>query len=208
MISLNLAWAGIQKVKSLKCTGIILAGGKSSRLGKEKGLLLYKGMTLAQHAIKVLTTFCERIIIVTANPAYSQQDVSLVSDLVPGKGPLMGLYSGLQSSTTQHNLVIAVDNCFVGPEYFEYVLPQVPGYEVAVPFINQQYYEPLVGYYSRDVIPAMKLYIERGYYNPPGLLDIVKVKKLRVEEDFKDYHPGYFKSINLPEDLQLIQEFP
>ncbi|MHC1708130.1 MAG: molybdenum cofactor guanylyltransferase [Bacteroidales bacterium] len=187
-------------------TGIILAGGKSSRLGMEKGLLHYKGATLAQRAINVLEQFCGHILIVTSNSAYQRKGVALIPDLVPDKGPMMGIYSGLHASTTPHNLVLAVDNYLVGPEFFQYLLPRANSHPVAVPFLQGKYFEPLVGYYSRETISLMKDYMDKGLYKLPDFLSVIETEKLLVEIDFPVFYKNYFKSINLPDDLRLLEE--
>jgi molybdopterin-guanine dinucleotide biosynthesis protein A len=184
-------------------TGIILAGGQSSRLGQDKGLLNCHGITLAQRAVDILSCFCTRVIIITGNPEYKHAQVELVPDIIPGKGPLMGLYSGLKASRTADNLVLAVDNCFVNADFYTYLLPNIKDYDAVVPGNNGKL-EPLVGFYSRRVLPVMDDFIRKNNYKPPDLLSVIKVNLLKVSEDFPSYHENYFKSINLKGDLKLL----
>ena len=71
----------------MDCTGIILAGGKSSRMGSDKGLLPYKGKPLVTYAIEVLRPLTDRIIIVGNNEAYKQFDCPLIPDEIADCGP-------------------------------------------------------------------------------------------------------------------------
>lgn len=186
-------------------TGIILAGGESSRLGFDKGLMLYRGLTWLDHSIGVLSPFCERIIISTNNDMYHFPGTEVIPDILPGNGPMMGLYSSLTASVTYHNLVIAVDNLFIGREFYEYVINRMDDSLAALPYPDEKYFEPLTGYYSKGILPVIKAFIDKGNFKLPDLLNEVNVTKLKVQEDFLAYHPLYFKSINLPEDLLLLE---
>ncbi|MCX6270296.1 MAG: molybdenum cofactor guanylyltransferase [Bacteroidetes bacterium] len=185
-------------------TGIILAGGKSSRLGTDKGLLIYKGITLAERALQVLRPLTGTILISTNNPGYPLSGAIPVPDLVRGKGPMMGLYSSLLASQTAFNLVMAVDNIYVDTAYFDYVIKRINDYPAALPFLDEMYFEPLVGYYHKSMIEKMAEFIDNENYKLPDLLHSIPIQKLRVREDFPDWHPLYFKSINFPEDLALL----
>ena len=99
-------------------TGIILAGGRGSRLGFDKGLLLDNGITLIERAINVLSGHCNKLIISSNNLEYNKFGIERVPDILEKNGPMMGIYSSLIASTTKHNLVLAVDNIFVDAALF------------------------------------------------------------------------------------------
>ncbi len=107
-----------------KYTGIILAGGQSSRMGKEKGLMRWKGKTLIEHAIAILSPLCENIIISANNDHFDSFGYPVVGDLFPGCGPMGGIFSVLTKSETLNNLVIPSDTPFVTPDISALNLPR------------------------------------------------------------------------------------
>ena len=90
-------------------TGIILAGGKSSRMGLDKGLLSLNGSTFISHIIEAVKPIVNIIIIVSNNPEYDAFGYKRINDLIKDSGPLAGLYSGLYHSKTENNLVLSCD---------------------------------------------------------------------------------------------------
>ena len=79
-------------------TGIILAGGKSSRMGTDKGLMRLNGKPMIQHILDPMAKICQRILIITGNPMYGMFGFELVNDEAPDYGPVMGILSGLKQS--------------------------------------------------------------------------------------------------------------
>ena len=187
------------------CTGIILAGGKSSRLGFDKGLLEYRGQTLTERAMKVLGNFCSKLLISSNKAEYEKFGVERVADLLEHNGPMMGIYSCLMASPTRHNLVLPVDNIFVEPSFYEYLINKLDKSLAAVPYIDNRYFEPLIGYYNKNILPDMKRMIYKNNLKLPDLLQEVEVQKLRVEQDFPAFNDIYFKSINYTEDLVFLE---
>jgi molybdopterin-guanine dinucleotide biosynthesis protein A len=187
-------------------TGIILAGGQSHRLGQDKGFVLLHGKTLAERAVEVLRPFCSNILFSANDPAYRQFSFPVIGDAVPGKGPMMGLYSALRASETKQNLVLAVDNFLVKQDFFGFVLgKKVQDADVAIPFLAGRYFEPLVGYYDQSVIQEMESMMKSGNFKLPDLFAQIRILKLDVQQDFPGYHPDYFRSLNTPEDLVFMQ---
>ena len=97
-------------------TGIILAGGKSSRMGTDKGFVVYKNKAFVQHIIEALQPLVDEIIIVSNNPDYDVFGFKRVNDLIENAGPLAGVYTGLHYSKTENNLVISCDVPLINSE--------------------------------------------------------------------------------------------
>ena len=91
-------------------TGIILAGGKSQRMGTDKGLLLLDGKPFVSYIYEALQPIVgENCIIVSSNPDYDCLGCTRVEDIIPTKGPRGGISTGLKYSKTKMNIVISVD---------------------------------------------------------------------------------------------------
>lgn len=90
-------------------TGIILAGGQSSRMGSDKGLLFFNKKHFIQHIIDVLKPLVSEIIIVANQKEYDVFGVKRIDDIFINQGPLAGVYTGLKHSTTKKNVVLSCD---------------------------------------------------------------------------------------------------
>jgi molybdenum cofactor guanylyltransferase len=132
-------------------TGIILSGGKGVRLGMDKGLIELNGRKLIEYAIDILSPFCNEVIISSNNPDYGILPARIVPDFAAGNGPMMGIYSALKASPTAANLILAVDNIFVTRAFFQYLVSlNLSAYHVAVPYVQNKYFEPLVDIIRRN----------------------------------------------------------
>ena len=90
-------------------TGIILAGGQSSRMGTDKGLLLWKNKTFIAHIAEQLEPFVDEIILVSNHNIHDALQIKRVEDTVQGFGPVAGIHAGLGASETDLNFVISCD---------------------------------------------------------------------------------------------------
>jgi molybdenum cofactor guanylyltransferase len=117
-------------------TGIILAGGKSERMGKDKGLMDWKGKQLVQYSIEALRPFCDHMIISTNNDEYARFGIPLVKDEYPNIGPMGGLHAGLKASKTEHNLFMSCDMPLVDEEVISLLLESVKNHQAVVPVVD------------------------------------------------------------------------
>ena len=90
-------------------TGIILAGGKSTRMGTDKGFLLLNNKPFVQYSIDALQPLVSEIIIVSDNPDYDRFGLKRINDTIKDAGPVAGICSGLEASSTAYNLILSCD---------------------------------------------------------------------------------------------------
>jgi len=185
----------------MEVTGIILAGGKSSRMGTDKGLQLLCGKPLIGYAIEALSGICENLIISSSSEVYHSFGYLVVDDEFPGIGPMGGIYSALKQSKTEKNLVLSCDLPFVTIELLEYILENSDGYEVAVPYEGNRHYEPLCGFYHVSVLDILSNYIKKGNYKLPDLFDEIAINKLVIGNELPFYHKDLFLNVNTSSDL-------
>ena len=135
---------------------LILAGGKSSRMGRDKAQLPFGGTTVIEFLMARLRKVCEEVIIV-ARPeqTYTHPHARVVFDVVPGKFGLGGLYSGLLQSPAEINFVCACDMPLIAPALVEYLFTRLPGFDAVVPRIEGQA-EPLCAIYAKTCLPALQ----------------------------------------------------
>jgi len=182
-------------------TGIILAGGNSSRMGFDKGLADFQGKPLIQYSIDTLQRICSRIIISTNSLSYHQLGFPVQSDILPGAGPMGGIYSSLLHSETEHNLVLSCDTPFVTPALMQHLLENAEGYQVVMPASKPGFAEPLIGYYNKNNTTAMLGFIEGGNVK---LIDYIETTLYRFIPVYKD--PDQFINLNTPEDFKNFEK--
>jgi len=140
-------------------TGIILAGGKSTRLGSDKGLASLNGMPLIQYSIDLLETLEIPIIIVSNQPEYEQFGHLLIEDVFKDKGPLGGIYSGLLQSKTEFNIVLSCDTPYIPIELLEQRVGASEPHQIVIASYQGQLH-PLIGVYRRSLIDQLKINID------------------------------------------------
>ena len=190
---------------------IILAGGKSIRLGHDKVIERFGNTTLLEKVISRIDSFSQDIIIVTAEErAFSQLSgnpkVKTISDIYPGRGSLGGIYTGLVKSDSFHNLVIAADMPFLNRELLTYMIGIADGFDYVIPRIGK-FYEPLHAIYSKNCISPIETMISQDRRVIVELFDHVKVRYVESEEidRFDPEHFSFF-NINTRKDLDLAKK--
>lgn len=182
-------------------TGIILAGGKSSRMGAEKGLVTFRGQPLIHYPLQVLETFCSDILISSNTDSYAYLGCPTVPDTIAGGGPMIGIYSCLMKSTTDLNAVISCDMPFVTAQIYHELMKIMERSSVCVPWHGDDHYEPVCGLYRRIVMEDMRKLIGEGNYRLPDLFRQTDFRALPTARVSPRLSGHYFFSINGPADL-------
>ena len=193
---------------------IILAGGKGLRLGSDKATEKIDAQTLIQHSVKSLLGFGDEIIVVTA-PGKTElglgdfPQVRVVEDSATGKGPIMGIYTGLSASNSELNLVVACDMPFLNLDLIKFMVSQANACDAVIPRLGGLM-EPLHAIYSRSAKNSALELIDSGSFSLSQLIKRILVRFVDEGEiDVYDPERLSFFNINFPEDLvkarQILQ---
>ena len=186
-------------------TSIILVGGKGSRLGRSKALEIIGGGSLIQRVIQRLTLVSEQIIIV-GSPGQSDSPfdygIEYKEDLYPGKGPLIGIYTGLVASKSFYNLVVACDMPFLNVELLRYIIKLAPGFDAVVPWVKR--IEPLHAVYSKSCLDSMKTQLENNQLGIARFLNTINVKYVEQAE-CQRFDPELLSFFNINSEADLAQ---
>lgn len=175
-------------------TGILLAGGKSSRMGREKGMVVYKGKPLIQYGIELLSAYTDRILISSANPVYKKFGLEMVPDEIVGQGPAAGIAAALKHSRTPWNLVLACDLPFLEPELIDVLLAAAGNNQAVIP-VHQGVSEPLAGLWHRDLAENLQLAVAAGNLALHRILQACNVHYLGTGPLLLKY-PNLFANFN------------
>jgi len=182
-------------------TGVVLAGGKSSRFGTDKALFHYRGKPLVVHALEILMPLCNEMLISTNKPDdYSEFDTKCVADIFEHSGPLGGIHSALSAAKNNRIAVISCDTPFVPTELFNKMAMEIGTHDLIMP-VHRGFTESMCAIYSKGCLPVL----EKALINEKfRILDAIKPLNCRFfpvdKENF--YAPEIFHNINYKKDLK------
>jgi molybdopterin-guanine dinucleotide biosynthesis protein A len=188
-------------------SSIVLAGGESSRLGRDKAFLEVKGQFLIEIIIERLRQLSQEVIIVAdETDRYEEFEATLVSDVYPGKGALGGIYSGVKRASNPYSLVVACDMPFLNLSLLRYMQTLAVSYDVVIPRIGHLR-EALHAIYAKDCLPFMEEQLQQGDLRIIHFFPHVRVRYVEQEEIevFDPQHLSFF-NINTQGDLQRAME--
>ena len=183
-------------------TGIILAGGKSSRMGKDKGWVLFRKKPLIDYAVELLGGICQSIIISANNSAYDRLGLPVYHDIIPDSGPMGGIYTCLKHSPTKQNLVLACDMPFVSGDLLNYLISHSNGFMAVIPQTSDGNYEPLCGFYHKEMAEVLEKLILNHQFKMLNILAESSVKALPFLPELPFYREEVFLNVNTLNDLK------
>lgn len=183
-------------------SGIILAGGKSSRLGVDKSFVKVGGVELIERVISVLEPICDEIIISTNFPKpFERYGFKTVVDIHPIGGALAGIHAGLTAMSAQRGIFVACDMPFLNRKLIEYMRAQ-DNADAIVPVWKGEY-EPLHAIYSKNCLGAIRRSLASGKKRIISFYEDIKVKVVSEEEVMRFDPEGLtFFNINTLADLE------
>lgn len=183
-----------------KLTGIILAGGQSSRMGREKALVEWRGKALYQWVLSAMQPLCKEVLISSNSNPNQFRGLPTIPDRFKQIGPLAGIESGLFHSTTPFCLFASCDTPYLSTEFFSYLLTRHGDFDITLA-AHKGINEPMIGIYSKRIHPLVVERITAGDYKPPSLIRQTNWQEIMLEEEPNIFHSKLFQNMNRPEDL-------
>ncbi|KJR99946.1 MAG: hypothetical protein VR68_07800 [Peptococcaceae bacterium BRH_c4a] len=191
----------------MKISGIILAGGKSSRMGKNKALLEIDGLTLIERVAAIMSGVCSEIIIAgDSSGTLNKTGYRSVPDIYPGCGPLSGIHAGLSAARNQYSFIIACDMPFVDEKLMRKIIDQAEDSYEAVILKTGKFYEPLFSLYGKGYVRAAEASIEKGVYKVTASLSLVRWKTVSVDVDEMPDLGKCLLNINTPGEYEKARK--
>jgi molybdopterin-guanine dinucleotide biosynthesis protein A len=182
-------------------SAIILAGGRSSRMGTPKALLPFADEPLIVHIVRRLQPLFDDIVVVAApDQQLPEMSVRVIHDDVAYQGPVGGIYYGLNAAAGEFGFVTSCDSAFLNQALISYLLSLRADYDAVVPRWDGRF-QPLLAVYRKTVVPLLESQLAKGELRLVDLID--KVRTRRVEEDeIRRFDPEgtSFFNMNCPED--------
>ena len=184
----------------ISVNGYILAGGKSSRMGTDKGLMVLNGKPIVQSVIDNLHPEVNKVVIVSNNRAYEKFGFEVIEDVIKDIGPAGGIYSVLNHSETDRNFIMSCDMPFITSATIRFIIERSTLSEITLPVHNKKL-EPLFGVYSKTCLPKWKELIEKGIIKLQDLANNFKLQKI-ITDNNELFSELIFSNINTKVDFE------
>ena len=182
-------------------SGIILCGGKSKRMGKNKALLKLGQKTTIEHVIETLNKICGRIILSTNGPDLDFLPQAKVPDKYNNMGPIAGFYSTLLETKTEHNIIVSCDTPFISDSLLTYLLEQSKSYDLVLPVFKNQL-QPMTGYFRKSFVQTIEKELAAENKKPINIFENSNLNSVEITSELDFYHEHLFFNINNPEDYE------
>ncbi|MHB8908232.1 MAG: molybdenum cofactor guanylyltransferase [Syntrophales bacterium] len=186
-------------------TGIILSGGRNRRMGENKAFLRVGGERLIDRTARLFRELFREVIIVTASPLdYLDQKAAIATDILPERGALGGLYTGLFYAAEEYAFIAACDIPFLNRAFIEYMASRAPGYDIVVP-APPDGLQPLHAVYARRCLPAIRSLLDRDHLQIKEFYPGQRILKI-APEILHRFDPGgrMFLNVNTPEEFRKL----
>lgn len=189
-------------------TGVILAGGKSSRMGTNKSFLKLGIQSIIERISDLMKSVFSEVILITNTPEeYSFLNLPTFEDIYKWKGPLAGIHSALVHSKTEKIFVLSCDVPLMSKEMIEYIIE----YKSDKPIIFCEaagFHQPLVGVYSKNILQKVNDFISTTEVSDKSFHHFLKSVEAEIiqPEKLSFYKDELFFNVNNPDDYSMILE--
>ena len=186
-------------IKLNNVNGYILAGGKSSRMGKDKGLINYNGIAIVEHIIGQIKPLVNKLVIVSNNIEYEKFGFEVINDLMKGIGPAGGIYTALRHTDLELNFIVSCDMPYINKDGVQYIIQNSIHSQITVPE-KDGITEPLVGVYSKDCLNKWTQLIQQRKIKLQEMILHFKLNIINVNDNIL-FDNNFFMNINTKKDL-------
>jgi molybdopterin-guanine dinucleotide biosynthesis protein A len=191
-------------MKTTKITGIVLAGGRSSRMGEDKSLMKLNGKSLVGYSIDTLKPLCNKVIISSNNPGYDFTGCEVWPDQLPYQAPIVGIYSCLKRSETDINIILSCDMPLMSTSMVGFLLAKSADFDITVPVHENGKMEPLCGIFKKSSLGILKEFIDKRNFRLNECIRFASHRLVAVDSQIACYSPNLFLNINTPADFQKL----
>ena len=189
---------------------MLLAGGKSRRMGTDKRVLILEGETLLTRALRVLEDLFPEVLVVLAERDHqiSSESCKVVTDIIPHCATAGGLYTGLTYAQNEQVFVVACDMPFLNQKLIQFMAEEATDFDMTVGRLLQGI-QPLHGFYRKTCLPFLEtmirnqdLKIQHLIENPGLAANILEESVLKEN----DRHLLSFMNVNTPSDMEMARK--
>ena len=192
----------------MRVTGVIQAGGKSTRMGGEpKALMTVGGKRIIERVIAAVAPAVDDMLLVTNTPdRYAFLGVTMVPDVYPDSGSLGGIYSGLKAATAESAFTVACDMPFLHPDIVRLLVARAGDGDIVIPRTADQL-QTLHAVYAKTCLPHIEARLLAGRFKIVAFFDDVRVVEVDEAEVARHRDPALvFMNVNTPAELERARQ--
>ena len=182
-------------------TGIVLAGGESSRMGTDKGLMKLKQKPFVKHIIDAIQPLVNNVIIISNSTEYDQFGLRTYKDIIKRSGPLAGLHTGLYYSKTDYNLFVSCDVPLIKTKVLEQLINAIEEEYDVIQLKAGEKTMPLVAIYRKHCELPIEVMLADGERRVRVAVKQLKTKTINVDDDLSEA----LININTKEELNKVK---
>ncbi len=161
----------------------VLAGGKSSRMGADKGLVLFREKPMVQYVLDVLDANFNKTTIITTNKDYEQFGYEMIADIIHDIGPAGGIFTAMKHASTDKIFIISCDMPFITSKVVDYLVENSQSAQICLSFSDENV-QPLPGVYSTECAEKWKELVKQGNYKLRDLVMHFRLKTIDTKNMF------------------------
>ena len=181
-------------------TAIILAGGKSSRMGHDKGLLIHNNISFIAHIIATIKPFVNDILLVSDHGSHDTFNATRIQDIYPNSGPVGGIYTGLTYSKSDHNFVLSCDIPLLNGELIHFLKEQHEKDKQITCLKVEEQVMPLIGVYHKSCAPIFEHALIKKEFKLLNAIESCTTNIVATPEPLQQYT----KNINTPQQYKQL----
>ena len=195
---------------------IILCGGQSRRMGRDKGSMIIQKKPMIKHILSTLNHHIDEVVIVLndqsrisnyssfINPSEYTYPITFCEDKIKNKGPMPGIMTGLSQISSNYALILPCDSPYVTSNYINTIFEEIDkNYQAIVPYHDDENKlrtsEPLHSIYNKNIIPEIEKLVNDDILHIKGLIEKIDAKFVLI--DNKKIEKKEFRNLNRPEDI-------
>ena len=207
--------SGIKNSENIKSC-IVLCGGQSRRMGRDKGSMIIQDKPMIKHILSTLNHIIDDVVIVLndkeridkymefINPQEYTYAITFCEDEIKNKGPMPGIMTGLENIQSDYALVLPCDSPYISKDYIRTIFSEIDGdYQAIVPYHEEdaklKTSEPLHSIYNKNIIPEIEKLVSEDVLHIKGLIEKIDAKFVLI--DNKKIEKKEFRNLNRPEDV-------
>ncbi|MGC1205970.1 MAG: molybdenum cofactor guanylyltransferase [Flavobacteriaceae bacterium] len=188
-------------IQKKNITGIILAGGKSSRMATDKGFLLLNGKPFVQYSIDALKPLVSEIMIVSDNQDYDIFGLKRINDITKNAGPVAGIYSGLEASSNEYNLILSCDIPLISSEILQQLIDNIDNESQIIQVESQGKSMPLIALYKKELASTFDTFLKNEERRLRIVIKSCKSKNIILEKE----HEFSTMNVNTQNELKALK---
>ncbi|WP_421919955.1 molybdenum cofactor guanylyltransferase [Marinifilum sp.] len=191
----------VQRTKKL---GIILCGGKSSRMGTEKGLVEWKGKALIEYSVDCLKNICDELLVSSNSDFYHYLNFRVIKDEIMNCGPIGGIYSCMKEVKADYYFVISCDVPNVTSSLYQDLLKNIGTSDLIYAVDEFGKKQPLVSIFKSTSFSVIEKELVKGNYKMMKLLSLIPHVEFNVLKGLDYYSPTILSNVNSADELRNL----